>query len=299
MGRTFLIILSFCITMVSQSICQTSTYAIGDQVIVETSDGSSIIGEIMNRESSGIRLLSISLGEINIDYEQIRRIQVLKYSPTGIDKHAIPLDFHNSTHYILSPSAYGLKKGQSYYENIAIFWNSYTYGISDNFSVSVGGEILSLLLASNFPIIFVTPKFSVPLKNEAGAFSIASTVFTTPESHFRTFGFVTSSLTLGNRNSNVTLGTGIGFSSEDGFENEIIPFTISGMFRLGPKLSILTENWLIAENGFSDMLGVLSAGLRIHFKNPGSAFNAGLWRPTEGIGNVIGIPFVSVTIGLK
>ena len=275
--------------------------SIGSKRMVEITltDGSVIVGELISSQDDVWVLEANSLGRLEININQIKESQFLTNEEQVKDVNGIPFDFHNSTHYIVGPSGYGLKKGQSYYENIYIFWNSYTTGITDNFSISMGGEILSLLFTSSFPVIFVSPKFSFPFKDNSGAAAIGGTFFTSPEADFTTFGFVTGTVTLGHRNNNFSLSTGIGWSSEDGFEDSIVPLGFSTMQRLGSKVSLVSENWLLFNNNFDDAFGVLSAGLRIHFKKPGSAFNVGLFRPTEEVGNLIAIPYVSTTIALN
>ncbi|MBT8229856.1 MAG: hypothetical protein KJO50_06305 [Bacteroidia bacterium] len=278
---------------------QSETTDIGDQVKIELKDGSVIYGSIVNQTGNNLEVQSDSFGKIEVEISDIKKIDVLKKEQSEKDQKGNSIDYHNSTHYFVAPSAYSLKKGQSYYENIGIFWNSYTTGITDNFSLSLGGEIISLLFAANFPIVYVSPKYSIPFENESGAFAVTATAFTTPEDDFNTYGFITGSLTFGNRNTNLTIGSGIGFSSIDGFENEVVPFNFSTMIRIGPKMSFLSENWIIMDEGFNDSFGILSAGLRLHFKNSGSALNVGLWRVTEDMGSVIGIPFVSGTVAIK
>lgn len=287
------LLLVFCIT--SQSYSQTDQFKIGDKVVIDLKDNSSIHGEVMGNVDEGIQIRSRTVGDMVIPYEHIKKIQVLDFNDDTEGGLQTPTDYHNSTHYVVGPSAYGLRKGQSYYENIAIFWNSYTIGVTDNFSVSMGGEIISLLASANFPIVFVTPKFSFPFKNDSGAFAVSTTLFTVPGDDFNSIGLVTGSLTLGSRNNNATIGTGVGFSTSSGTE-AIIPITVSGMFRIGPKLSFLTENWIITEN---DAFGILSAGLRIHFNKPGSAINVGLWRVTEDLGDLIALPYVTATVGIN
>lgn len=299
MKRKFLFLVVICLCALSNCFSQTDDTDVGDQVKIELKDGSVVYGTIDGQSEGILKVQSDLLGILDVKISDISRVEVLRKEHHKKDRKGINIDFHNSTHYVVAPSAYTLKKGQSYYENIGIFWNSYTTGVSDNFSISMGGEIASLLFGSNFPIIYVSPKYSIPFRNDSGAFAITTTAFTTPEDDFNTFGFITGSLTIGNRNTNFTVGSGIGFSSTDGFENEFVPVNFSTMIRLGPKMSFLSENWIIFDEDFNDSVGVLSAGLRLHFNNPGSALNVGLWRVTEELGDVIGIPYVSATVGLR
>jgi hypothetical protein len=127
---------------------------------------------------------------------------------------------------------------------------------------------------------------------------VGGTIFTSPTNDFTTIGVLQGAFTLGDRNNNITLGTGFGFTFSDGFDDTVLPFYLSFMKRVGPKLSIVSDNFIISYDGFTDNFGLLSLAARIHFKRPGTALNVGLWRPTEDLDSVIALPFVSATMAL-
>jgi len=269
-------------------------------VVVETEDGSVVFGFITERNDDFIIVESASLGSINIPVKLISRIKYIDDVTNIIfDNQGNPVDFHNSTHYFLFPSGYSLKKGQSYYENIWIFANSFSYGVSDNFTVSIGAEIASILFASQAPLMYISPKFSVPFGKQKGALGLSATVIALPANDFDGFGFLSASATFGSRNNNVTIGAGGGFNLENGITDEVIPLTLSFMKRLGPKLSVMSENWLFLQDDLTDVDGYLSGGLRFHFKDVGSAINVGLVRPLiDSNFGFIAAPFVSATVAI-
>jgi len=129
----------------------------------------------------------------------------------------IPLDYYNSTHLFLAPTGFGLKKGQSYYQNILLFGNSYSHGISDVFSITVGGEIASLLFSSRIPILYIAPKFSFEVSNSVST-SVGAIFFTSPQEDFTGVGLAYGALSFGYRNNNLSLGAAFVFSSGNGFE---------------------------------------------------------------------------------
>jgi len=271
-----------------------------DKVVVETKDGSIIYGFFVEKNSSFIIVRSSSLDIVSIPLDEITGIKSFNVNVSNeLDNKGRIIDYHNSTKYLLFPSGYGLKKGQSYYENIWVFWNSYAYGVTDNITLSVSTELASILFGLNFPLAFLNAKYSIPFKNDSGAFGVNLSYLTVPQSNFTSFSFLTGSLTLGGRNSNFTIGTGAGFRIENGFFDEVIPVTLSYMGRVSDKISFITENWFILEDDLTRFNSVVSGGVRVHFKNPGSALNLTIVRPLEGIIDFIGFPFVSATIGLK
>ncbi len=270
-------------------------------VILDLEDGSVIYGIISDKTDFDISVQSASLGNVTVPITSIAKIRYIDDVRNIIfDKNGYPVDFHNSTHYFLFPSGYSLKKGQSYYENIWIFANSYSYGVTDNFTISAGAETFSILFLSQVPLLYVSPKLSVPLGNQKGALGLSSTFVVLPGDDFNGAGFLSGSLTLGSRNNNVTFGAGAGFDFDGGVRNEIIPLTFSFMKRMTNKLSLMSENWLIVQDDFSNSSGVASLGLRIHFKELGNAINVGLVRPLSGDDlGLLAIPFVSATVALS
>ena len=120
-----------------------------DKVIVETKDGSTIYGFFVESNASFIVVRSTSLDIVTIPIGQIRRIKYVNVMSEA-DSNGFAIDYHNSTRYLLSPSGYSLKKGQAYYENVWIFWNSFAYGVSDNVTLSASTELVSILFGKQF-----------------------------------------------------------------------------------------------------------------------------------------------------
>jgi len=268
-------------------------------VIVKMNDGSVVYGYIAARTDDQVTITSISLGEITVPITEISAINYVDVKNLITDKNGRFIDFHNSTHHFFFPSGYSLRKGQSYYENIYIFYNSYTYGVTDNFSITAGAEVATLLFNSSTPLIFVSAKFSVPFKNDKAAFALNGTYIRIPFNNSEGFAILTGSLTLGSRNNNVTLGVGLGFNTSTGINDEVIPVSFSMMQRLSHKLSFVSENYIFIEDDFGNTSGIISAGLRIHFKDNGGAFNVGLFRPIiDDSFGIIAAPLVSATISI-
>lgn len=293
-----LVFIFFCLTINAHSQVEPTTQAEEKKVMVTTKDGSVVYGTFVERDDNSLVVKSMSLSTVVIPISEIEDIIYLRSNKLK-DKKGFNIDYHNSTRYFIYPSGYGLKKGQSYYENVWIFWNSYAVGVSDNFTFSASSEIASLLFASQFPTLFLNGKFSIPFNEDKGAFGINLSFITIPGDDFQSYTFLSGSLTAGSRNHNVTLGMGGGFHVANGITDEVIPITLSFMTRVSSKLSFVSENWLIAQNDFNDFNGIVSAGLRIHFKETGNALNIGLVRPLDLDSSFIGIPLVSGTVKLK
>lgn len=271
--------------------------SLNEHIVVSVKDGSTVFGYVIETTQDNLVIRSNSLDIISIPIKEIESIKVLT-SENQIDDKGNFIDYHSSTRYLLSPSGYGLKKGQSYFENVWIFWNSFAYGVTDNITLSASTEIASILFSNNVPLIFLNAKFSFPIQEDKASLGVNISYLTVPNNNFTSFTFLTGSATIGNRNNNLTFGFGGGYQLENGITDEVIPFTLSYMGRLGKKLSFVTENWFIAQNDLEDFSTVVSAGLRVHFKTPGNTLNLALVRPVDEGLDIIGFPFVSATVRL-
>jgi len=283
---TFLALIIFSISLIAQEIDSNPS------VVVITKDGTELKG-LLTLDTDKSIILKTSYGEITVERENIKSL-------TYINKESIETtikdDSYASTHHYLTQSGYALRKGQSYYENTYLFWNSYTHGFTDNFSLSLGGEAISLLV-SEFPVLFVTPKLSFPFKGGGGAFSVSTTIFTAPYNDFTTFGFLQGALTFGSRKDNLTIGTGVGYGFSDGFTDGFVPVIISGMKQASKRISLVSENWFFSTNG--DTFGVLSLGLRIHSLKNNNYLSIALLRTTEDQGSLLAIPFFSGVVAIN
>ena len=266
-------------------------------VILELDDGSVIYGIISDRTDFELTIQSASLGAVTVPITSISKIRYIDDVRNILfDKNGFPVDIFNSTHYYLFPSGYSLKKGQSYYENIWVFANSYSYGVTDNFTISAGAEVFSLLFLRQVPLIYFSPKLSIPFENQKGAVGLNTTILIVPGNNLDGAGFLSGTFTLGSRSNNVSIGAGLGFNFDGGITDEIVPFTFSFIKRVSKKISIMSENWIIVENDFDDVFGTISGGVRVHFKEVGNTLNLGLFRPLTDTGPLTAFPFVSATV---
>lgn len=257
---------------------------------VDTKDGSSILGKIIDKDKDYITIKT-QYGENRIKISDITKTSYIDEDKYEIDKEERE-DTYSASHYYFTQSAFNLKKGQMYYENVYLAFNSITYGVTDHFSITGGVEIVSLLFEGQFPISFITPKVSLPFKG--GAFSLSTSLAKVPGES--AIGVFQSGVTFGDLTSNITLSAGVGYSF-DGPQESIVPITFSGMAPLSDNVSLMTENWLfISESGG---LGVFSLGLRIFGKRNNNFISLSLLRPTEDIGDLIALPFFSGTVAIK
>ena len=196
----------------------------------------------------------------------------------------------HSTRYFFGPTGYNLRTGQGYYQNAWLLVNQVTYGFSDNFSVGVGVVPL-FLFGFDYSPVWVTPKFSVPIGHDKGAFGGGALLGGIPGQEQSGFGIVYGVGTVGSRDLNATLGLGYGYASGNWADRPVINF--GGLWRTSRKWAVQTENYIINTDG--DNLYLFSIGAR--WMGPSIAIDFGLVRPyfngdSEGI---LALPWLSVT----
>ena len=253
---------------------------------VVTVDGNYYLGEITIDDDETIRLKTDNIGEITLRKEDIKSIKAV-YSDQLPKELWIPNAF--SSRYLAWSNGYGLRKGEGYYQNIWIYFNQASYGITDNFSFGVGVVPLFLFLGAPSPV-WITPKLSVPVVEEKfnlGLGAIAGTI--TGWGSGETFGGAYGVGTLGSRDKNVNLGLGYGFAGGEWANTPLI--SVSGMYRFSKSGYLLTENYFVDIG--PETLVVLSLAGRAMLGKP--ALDFGLFFPMD-FGGFFGIPWLSISI---
>ncbi|MBK6363506.1 MAG: hypothetical protein IPL63_15205 [Saprospiraceae bacterium] len=280
----FLLLCSIaCSELFAQTVIQQdSTY------IFEMKDGNTYIGKVNILEKGRVYELSTSIGKLSIRAEDIEVVRIA-------DKNNIrtgtywPKNPHSSR-YFFSPSGYGLRKGEGYYQNAWIFFNQVSYGFSDYFTMGVGMIPTFLFGATEFMPIWITPKFNFEYKNGKGAFGAGSILFTTLGEN-GSVGILYGSNTFGTRDKQLTIGLGWGYSSGGGFSN-YPTVNVSGLIRTSKKWAFVTENYFLSvEDGGL----ILSAGARYMAKN--IAIDLAGARPVfQDLDGFFIIPWLSISV---
>lgn len=220
---------------------------IGNQVIIILLDKAEITGKLVSENEQEIVVNSTSLGLVTFQLSEVKKVIYL--DPRG----RIPNP--NPTRYFIGQSAYTLEKGEGYYQNIYGFVNLVSYGITDRFSILAGTELISLFSGS--PILYTNLKYGVPISDKLqGAISFSYLTSAGDLAGELNLGSLNALLTYGNKEHNVTVGTG--YALANGEINDTGILTIGGMSRLTNKLAFITENYVL----LSDGRALFSGGLR-------------------------------------
>lgn len=240
---TFFLLIQLPVSVLAQEEPDTTNIS-----VIQTTDGNQFIGIIISEDSEKIQLDTDELGIITILKKNISSRSLL--SSANVIQGKIWAENTHPTRYFWSPTGYGLKKGEGYYQNLWVLFNQVSFGISDNFSMGFG--ILPLFLfsleAAEYSPIWITPKFSIPVKEDKFNLGVGVLAGTAGFNDGGGFGIAYGVGTFGNRSNNLTVGLGYGYAGGEWGNRPVINF--GGMVRTGPKGYLLTENYIFpGENG--------------------------------------------------
>lgn len=255
--------------------------------VIDTEDGNSFVGSIEAEDSSHIVLLTEIYGKVYIPKARIRKQKELV--PSELVEGEYWFDNPHDTRYFFMTNGYGLHRGEAYYQNTWIMFNQISYGILDYVSIGAGVVPLFLFAGATTPA-WITPKISIPLVREKINLSAGMILGYMLGEEFG-FGLGYGALTIGNRDSNLTLGGGWTYADSRWADSPTL--TLSGMTRVGKKTYLLTENYYIATADTS--IGLISAGGRSVQKK--LAIDYGLVFPVgTGAETFIAIPWLGIAV---
>jgi hypothetical protein len=244
--------------------------AVGTMVRITMNDGSVYLGEILSFEEGIIRLKTQNLGTLQVPTINIDRIEDLSNEKMRKGQYWFENPSYNR--YFLGQSAKPLRKGEGYYQNIWVFFNSAHYGITKNIAIGGGFEFLSTF-GAKAPIFFLSTKAGFPIGDK---FSAGATVrylniadlsgdndIETDLSGGVFLG--TAQFTYGNNDHNLTGGIGYGVAGKEAADRPV--FVISGQTRAGRRFGLLTENYIVPGDRFEAIFiyGMRFMGERISF----------------------------------
>jgi hypothetical protein len=261
---------------------------------IETIDGNEFSGMIIYQDSTRLKLLTDSYGEITIRLADIKRKETVIQSQ--IKKGNLWYPNYQDTRYFWAPSGYGLRKGEAYYQNVWILYNQASVAVSNNFSI--GGGMVPLFLFAGAPTpIWIVPKFSIPVvrdKFNIGIGALAGVVIAGEDDIENPwFALLYGVGTVGSRDNNLSFGLAYGYAGGSWAKKPI--FNLSLMLRASPKSYFLSENYYIAIE--DENIGILSLGGRTITRHIGIDY--GLFVPFYSDMEVfIAIPWVGITVPL-
>jgi len=261
---------------------------------ITLNDGSTISGKLLSITNREVIIASGSMGEVRLQKENIKSMVLV--SSFDEKKSGIWFPNPNPTKYLLGNSAIPLEKNTGYYQNTWIFFNTFSYAFTNNFSVSGGFEIFSIMAGGDGPYaFFINPKVSFKVANNfyaGGNVLYANTIKTVDE--FGGLGTINAFGTYGNKNNNITGAVGWGWADGEFSSKPLI--TISGMTRVSKRIAFVSENWLVPNiGGTGNYYGIFSYGIRFLGEKT-SIDLAFINNPDIASEIVIGVPWLDFVI---
>jgi hypothetical protein len=145
--------------------------------------------------------------------------------------------------YFFAPSAIKQKAATFVYENSYAFINSLSYSVTDNVSITAGGELITALMGQ--PIVLLSPHAGFKVSDNlhlGGGFVYLNWENVQSTSIKAFYGTVT----LGNNEKNISINFG------KGLDNASYTLNVSGYAKVKNNFALITENWFYSDNQLFD-----------------------------------------------
>lgn len=231
------------------------------QVVVRTTDGNRITGRYISQDSATVVLETTDYGRLNIRRPAVKSMR--KIRPPKMVKGKAWYESGFSNCYFAGTSAYGLEKGEAAFDNAFLLFNQVSYGFSNNFSLGAG--IAPFVILDGPMPVWITPKFSIPIKPDKvnlGISGFYGRSFYSYASEDPNYGAAYAQLTLGSRDQHFTAGFGYIYSAGRWIRPPAV--SLSGYVRIGPHLGLLAESYFLS---FDERLGLFAGGARFIFRS--------------------------------
>lgn len=251
-------------------------------------DGSELVGEVILENNVQLVLETRSLGKVNILHEEVSQIGYGTAFEGRIWRETLD-DLRN----IAGPgTGYNLPKGRGYYQNHMLFINQFYYGITDNFSLGAGIELVTLFdFIGEFPAVGIFPKYTIPIEEEKINLGLGALLLSTPDTRSAfDLNVFYGALTFGPRGRNFSFG--LGYVLNEGRFNTAPVFSIGGQYRVSPGVAFIGESWF----GRPMEGGAFSAGVRLIGKRRTTWDITLVGVATDGFFEVSPLPLVGLTV---
>ena len=236
----------------------TNTFLFGQQkepankyLLLEMRDGNTLQGKIIEKRGDTLVIETTTLGLLNVSTKNVKNI--IPLDNNRFVKGEFWFENPHGTRGFFAPTGHGLRKGEGYYSNIFLFINSAAYGFTDNFTVGVGADVFTIFTGNAPLMLYVTPKLSFKAgKNFSYGVGVLAGSFGWNDERTGA-GIVYGIGTIGDRDKNASIGLGYGYADGKLADRPVV--TLSGQYRAGRKVSLMTENYILP-GGFFGTTGV-------------------------------------------
>lgn len=238
--------------------------------IIVLKDGTRLRGELLRQDSTEAVIQTKKFGEVRLPTDQIVRMgpqDVLE--PVETFPNLFPQTMR------VAPTAFSAERGRVYFRNYFVYFSQFEYGITDNWSVGttffsfVPTALFSINTKVSFP---VTNRVRLGLNAQYATLGINNLFFNNVRAGI---GYLQGIVTTGDRQNNTTYGLGWSLSNGEVSRNFIGTFGL--VRKVSPRLTFITENFVLFGSGRVDFAGLVSAGIR--FDRRRHAFDVAAYVP--------------------
>lgn len=200
--------------------------------------------------------------DMSLSGETIKSVEALTPREPGDFSYENPA----ASRYLYAPSAIPLRQGEGYISQKELIFTSLAYGLTDNLTVLVGAPVpvnLMLITENGFGNglliggIKASGQLAPNLHIGGGleAFNVMNETLG--------IGFVNG--TVGDRDSNLTVGLGVPMDMRTGVVDRSRFIAVAGQHRINDKVSLISENWWLRppDTGWLENIGLFSGGVRL------------------------------------
>lgn len=259
---------------------------------IETKDGNTYIGLIIERTEEIIRFETGNIGIISIPIQNVVSQEIIEN--LKVVEGEFWLDNPQMTRYFWSPNSFTIEKGEGYYQNVWIFVNQFTFGFTDHISFGFG-LVPTFFFGAPTPV-WVTPRVSFPIVEDKFAIGGGALIGTVLGEQETSYGIMFGTTTFGNRDRNFSFNLGWAYANGEVAKEPTVG--LNGLIRVGPKGYFITENYIITGGG--DTLVILMAGGRSLIKRVSIEYGLVYpFFPTDDFSDDVVLPWLGLTIPFR
>lgn len=284
----FLLLLSYNFTTAQ---IDTSRVSKENIYIITLKDGTVIKGKIISQNNTEWEIETENLGIVKIPFQNIA-----KFEPSEDNKYG---DYRKNIfayRYLFLPSAIPMKKKSFDLQSI-IYFNTFSYGITNNWSIAGGFFPFS---STEFFPYWVSTKLSgkVGKKLYLGG-QLTNLGITGRLTENLSLLYPSFLVTYGHTNSNFTVGLGQAFVSSNDEQARSGPiWSLSFTQRIAPKTMFTSQNSVFLSQNNDDQFALFSLGFRFLGKN--HAFNVSMMGGYPSIDQAVQFfPFGSYQLRIR
>ncbi|MCX6204155.1 MAG: hypothetical protein NTY43_07630 [Bacteroidetes bacterium] len=223
----------WCLNAMAQNVKQLT---IGNNYSFEIKDGSNRSGRLDSLNTVYYYINNPSIGVDRISIKSVSKVKAIKLNKDGYFSNP------HYSRYFFGPSAIPHPKGEVYWNNIWLEYNTIQYGVTDNFSVGMGGLLFTSL--SGYPTLLPNAKYSFKLneKSHIAVGGLMLVINTSSKTSSASLPFVV--YTYGDSEANISFGGGWAHEKTSGWSNRPTGY-IAGIKRVARNWVVQGEAYLL------------------------------------------------------